>query len=276
MPAEAAATGAPPWAAVAPRYRLRRGGRFRGGLGGRRGLGAGGGQDFVDFRDYAPGDDLRHLDWRGFARSDQLRVRLFEQETAPAGDVLVDLSASMAATEPKRRALGDLARLFAAWIAGEGGAPRWLALGGGAVPDPEAAECAGAMGLAVPRVPLRARGVRVVLSDCLDPGDLAAALRRLAVGAARFVVVQLLDPWERDPAAGGATTLHDCESGQRLELQLDARTVAAYRQRLLRLQASVRAVTAGLGGAFAEVLAAPPDEMCRRHLLPAGIVEPRP
>ncbi|MGH7895082.1 MAG: DUF58 domain-containing protein, partial [Candidatus Binatia bacterium] len=46
-------------------------------------------------RAYAPGDDLRHLDWNALGRLDQLVVRRFTAERAAAVHLLVDTSASM-------------------------------------------------------------------------------------------------------------------------------------------------------------------------------------
>src|SRR6516225_11985500 len=37
--------------------------------------------EFSDYRNYQPGDDLRHLDWRLYARSDRLCIKRFMQET---------------------------------------------------------------------------------------------------------------------------------------------------------------------------------------------------
>src|SRR5262249_59820670 len=39
--------------------------------------------EFKDYRDYQPGDDLRHIDWNAFARSDQLSIKLFREEVHP-------------------------------------------------------------------------------------------------------------------------------------------------------------------------------------------------
>jgi uncharacterized protein (DUF58 family) len=52
--------------------------------------------EFSDYRDYQPGDDLRHLDWRLYARADKLCIKRFEQETNLHFHVIVDTSASMA------------------------------------------------------------------------------------------------------------------------------------------------------------------------------------
>jgi uncharacterized protein (DUF58 family) len=52
--------------------------------------------EFSEYRDYQPGDDLRHLDWRVYARSDRLVVKKFEAETNTGIYLLCDTSGSMA------------------------------------------------------------------------------------------------------------------------------------------------------------------------------------
>ena len=56
--------------------------------------------EFAEHRDYSPGDDLRHLDWAAFARSERLVIKEFESELERTVLVVVDLSASM--SESKR------------------------------------------------------------------------------------------------------------------------------------------------------------------------------
>src|SRR5437899_12001066 len=51
--------------------------------------------EFSDYRNYQPGDDLRHLDWRLFARSDRLCIKRYMLETNARFYVLCDNSASM-------------------------------------------------------------------------------------------------------------------------------------------------------------------------------------
>jgi uncharacterized protein (DUF58 family) len=51
--------------------------------------------EFAEYRDYAPGDDLRRLDWRVFARSDRHYIKQYEEESNVRVTFLVDASASM-------------------------------------------------------------------------------------------------------------------------------------------------------------------------------------
>ena len=51
--------------------------------------------DFAEHRPYMPGDDIRRIDWRLFARTDRHYIKLFEADTNANFVVLLDVSASM-------------------------------------------------------------------------------------------------------------------------------------------------------------------------------------
>jgi uncharacterized protein (DUF58 family) len=55
----------------------------------------GGGGEFVDFREYSPGDDLRRLDWKVMARTGRPYLRLYQDETNLTCTLLIDASGSM-------------------------------------------------------------------------------------------------------------------------------------------------------------------------------------
>lgn len=52
--------------------------------------------EFAQHRQYVPGDDLRHLDWKVFGRSDKLYLKQYQQETNLDLVIMVDASGSMA------------------------------------------------------------------------------------------------------------------------------------------------------------------------------------
>jgi uncharacterized protein (DUF58 family) len=56
--------------------------------------------EFADYRSYTPGDDLKGLDWRAFARSDRFYIKRFEEESNLRALFVVDASASMRYGEP--------------------------------------------------------------------------------------------------------------------------------------------------------------------------------
>ncbi len=51
--------------------------------------------EFAEHREYSPGDDLRYVDWKVFAKSDRYFLKQFEEETNFACHVLLDVSESM-------------------------------------------------------------------------------------------------------------------------------------------------------------------------------------
>jgi uncharacterized protein (DUF58 family) len=51
--------------------------------------------EFAEHREYAPGDDLKHLDWKVFGRSDRLFIKEYELETNLRSHILLDTSESM-------------------------------------------------------------------------------------------------------------------------------------------------------------------------------------
>lgn len=73
--------------------------------------------EFAEYRNYAPGDDIRRLDWRVFARTDRFYLKEFEAETNLRCYFVVDASGSMAyGSQPEVRKI-DIARRLAAMLA---------------------------------------------------------------------------------------------------------------------------------------------------------------
>ena len=51
--------------------------------------------EFADHREYVPGDDIKHLDWRTLAKTDRYYIKEYEEETNLRSTVLLDTSESM-------------------------------------------------------------------------------------------------------------------------------------------------------------------------------------
>ena len=51
--------------------------------------------EFAEHKEYAPGDELRHVDWKTYGRSDRLYVKRYEEETELHALFIVDASESM-------------------------------------------------------------------------------------------------------------------------------------------------------------------------------------
>ena len=196
--------------------------------------------EFTEYRQYTPGDDTRHLDWRGYGRSDRYYIKKFEDETNLRCQFVVDQSRSMtygSGTYTKAEYAATLAATLGWFLHQQGDAigllsfdegirdflPARHRLGHlrqviGALQQP-----AGGKGtdLAAPlehaAALLRKRGMVVILSDFLAPLDrLEQGLSRITAGGQEVVVFQLLDPAERTFSFSQPSMFEDIESGKTL------------------------------------------------------------
>lgn len=231
-------------------------------MGARRSPRRGSSVEFAEHRPYAPGDDVRRIDWKVFARLETLVVKLFVAEEDLTVHLLVDASRSLGIGEPTKLAtakriaagLGYLAlsaneRVTVVPFAD--GRSTYVPAGRGRKRVAEllrildgleasgTTDLAGSVEAFLARRPRR--GLVVVLSDLLDPGGYERPLARLLADRHEVVVFHVLAEEELEPARGGDVTLVDAENGRRVEVSLDGRTLAAYRARLARFLAEAEA-----------------------------------
>ena len=216
------------------------------------GRGTGTSLEFQEYREYMPGDDIRHLDWSAFARSDALMVRLYREEISPRMDVLLDVSRSMSTSPAKMQITRQLSAMFA-MMAGRTGSQPTVWLLGDEVPAPAVRletldtlndvpfQALGTMDelLASHAVPFKRQAIRIVISDFLFPHEPGQLVRRLAGEASVLWLVQVLTAWEADPVVSGGTRLIDIESGHETDVYLNRQTIVDYKQRLLGLQQEI-------------------------------------
>jgi uncharacterized protein (DUF58 family) len=210
---------------------------------------AGVGIQHLDHRDYRPGDEVRHIDWRQTARRRRPIVRQFESEAVSDWVVMLDLSSSMAVNGgPKWQAAARGAAAMSYALLELGHRVGLLAFGRGV-----RAECRRGRGLAHYAGVVRLLG-SLRPATVGEPSDLGACARRLRGDASVIVFSDFLadDEMRRDLAAllerstslhalqvgharetavtlAGEADLVDVETGERLAARLDASaaTVAA-------------------------------------------------
>jgi uncharacterized protein (DUF58 family) len=201
----------------------------------------GAGLEFAQYRAYEPGDELRQIDWKLYARSDRFFVREAERESPLAVWILIDASASMAQEDAARPGWSRLeaAKALAACI-GELAMRQGDRFGWVALRDDGLQLVAPAAGVrqrdrlllemhglsargGFPRVeqltPLwdrvGARDLVIVLGDCFDPACLEL-MQRLAAAQREVLAIQLLTVEERDFPFRGGYRFRDPESGEEL------------------------------------------------------------
>lgn len=178
--------------------------------------------EFAEYRNYVPGDDLRRLDWRVFARTDRFYLKEFEAETNLRLYLVVDCSGSMGFTGQNGSKL-DLAKRVAATLAyitvHQGDAAGLVTIGEKThqeIPprrNPahlqlilqtlEQSRARGQTGLIDTLHELaekvRRRAMIVVLSDFFcEPESLLSCLQHLRFQKHDLVLFHLLDPMELD------------------------------------------------------------------------------
>lgn len=72
--------------------------------------------EFVQHREYVPGDDIRHIDWKSYGRSERYTIKQYEQETNFTAHLLLDGSKSMQYGEGASNKL-EYAKLLTATLA---------------------------------------------------------------------------------------------------------------------------------------------------------------
>lgn len=71
--------------------------------------------EFVQHREYVPGDDIRHIDWKSYGRSERYTIKQYEQETNFTAHLMLDASRSMLYGEGKTNKL-EFAKTLAATL----------------------------------------------------------------------------------------------------------------------------------------------------------------
>ena len=213
--------------------------------------------EFADFRNYAPGDDLRFVDWNIYARLDRLFLKMFLEEEDLSMVIAIDTSASMDTGEPNKF---DYARRLAmalgyvglvnnhrvslvgfgssetgpamARLSGLRGRRRTREMGSWLLARTCAGEAHFAEAMKAIALGGLGRGVLVIVSDFLHADGFERGLRSLSGRGFDLFAMQLLSPQETDPARGGLSgdmRLVDCESAAEIEVTASSAILAQYR-----------------------------------------------
>lgn len=242
--------------------------------GGHRSPRRGSSAEFAQHREYAPGDDVRHVDWRIFAKNERLVVKEFIEESNLFAHIAVDTSGSMGFTSGASRTASWTKLDYARWVAAalghliigqrdtvsfelfDDGPTQRLPPGGGATqrasmikllegaqPSGRTDEGAAFRELA-PRLPKR--GVAILISDFLGELEpMFAGIEEIVGRGHEPLLLQVLDPRELDFNYEGYIRLDDLEGGE--SLKVDARVIGeAYREEVTKHQQGIAQRAAAL------------------------------
>lgn len=226
--------------------------------------------EFTEYRQYSPGDDPRHIDWRVFARSDRFYIKKFEDETNLRCHLLLDHSRSMgygSGGYTKSQYAGTLAATLAYFLFTQGDAVglatfdsqirqymlprnrpgylRRLMLTLEAHPGGTATD----LGPPLKRIAetITRRGLIILISDLLTSIErLEPDLNYLKAGGHDVVIFNVLDPAELNFNFRTPALFQDIESGRNMYVD-PAAAQKAYEQRLRKHLASVKSICWNLG-----------------------------
>lgn len=202
-------------------------------------------QEFAEYRAYVPGDDLRHVDWNVFARTERMYLKRYRGETNTEVTVLLDSSASMGFSRKavtkfdygkylaaslvylahlQRDAAGlivfdDEVRSFSPPSARQGQMGRLLH-------GIDTAVIGKRTDFAKPFVALqrflKRRGITVVISDFFEkPETIIKTVEPLRFFGSELVLFHLLDAEELEPSVREPVMLVDVETEEALEVSPD-------------------------------------------------------
>jgi len=247
-------------------------------------------QEFAEYRAYAEGDDLRHVDWNVFARTERCYLKRYRGETNTQLSVLLDASASMSfgsrgvtkleyaqflaaslcyLAHAQRDAAGilvfdDEIREYVRPSSRQGQLARLLHV-------VEHARAGQRTDFAKPFFQLQQfqlrRGVIAVISDYYEqPETVVRTMQPLRFRGSELILFHVLDPQEIRPSLEGPTLLVDMETGEELEVSAEyARE--EYRGKIDAHVAALKEKAAAAGmDYFLLDTARPLDEALREYL----------
>ncbi len=209
----------------------------------------GSGVEFADHRDYAPGDDLRSLDWAAYSRFQRLLVRLYEEEEDLSIYFIIDTSSSMAFGDGEK--LRQAKRLTAALAyVGLANLDRVTIVSAtdsisGRMPETRGKARIFRIFRFLSSLPgdghtdledslktfvaqHKRRGLAVLISDLYDAKGFEKGINVLRYNKFEPFVLHVTDSADRSPELRGDVRVYDCETGDEREVTVTGNVLERY------------------------------------------------
>jgi uncharacterized protein (DUF58 family) len=209
----------------------------------------GSGVEFADHRDYAPGDDIRSLDWSAYSRFQRLLIRLYEEEEDLSIYFILDSSSSMGFGDGEKLRYAKRICAALAYV-GLANLDRVTIVSAtdelsGRMPEtrgkarifrifrflsalkPEGhTDLEDSMKTFVAQH--KRRGLAVLISDLSDAKGFEKGINVLRYNKFEPFVLHIVDPKDRTPELRGDVRVYDCESGEEREVTVTNRILERY------------------------------------------------
>ncbi len=222
-----------------------------------------------DHRIYAIGDDFRAIDWKVYARTDNLYIKKYEEERNLVVHVIIDSSASMSYGKPTKFEYASMLGIGFAYIAMRGNEKFQYATFSNGIsifqPKRGLSHLAGmvdllnstkpqgisnfAEAMAAYKKALGTRAMILVISDFLfDADNVKQGLYQL--GNNDIKLIQVLDPSERKLAIEGDLKLKDLETNVEMKTYMSSKMKSEYQRKLEQHMQSLDQTSTAMKASF--------------------------
>ncbi len=221
---------------------------IKGRIGDRLGNGVGNSLEFQEYKDYEPGDEIRHIDWRVYGKTDKLIVKRYQEELQPRVDVITDLSRSLQYPDKfKAAAAMFLSGLFLESTVCTGSISSWWSFGSGfkqilpysvkipvKISEIKTPEFSGTGSLEMDLTDhhFTKNSIRIFISDFLWDAEPEKIIRKMSDSASAVYIVIVLTSSELDPDMSGYNTLIDSENNETSSLLINNESLKVYKNNL--------------------------------------------
>ena len=229
---------------------------------------SGEGFEFLDFRKYQLGDDLRYVDWSVYGRLDKLFIKLFHAEKGQTAHILLDMSRSMGSGKPSKDITAKKIAAALSYICLSNLDKTGLMAFNNHIIKSKPPARGKKQYLEVlkffqslkPAEPTdinnslkeyaaicKNPGIAIVISDFFDPRGYEDGLKALAYRDFDINLIQVMDHEELYWSKTGNLLLNDCETGEKKVTFVDQALLKLYRKKINEFIAGIKSYCSHYG-----------------------------
>ena len=241
----------------------------KGSSGSRKSSAKGSSLEFSDFREYILGDDIRHIDWNAYGRTDKLLVKLFMEEKEGHFHIFVDGSKSMDFGADNKSVsacriagalsylvLNNLDRVYLTTLKKEGICSSKGLTGRQAFGkirkqlEDSVFESETEIDSLVKKTRFYGKGVSIIISDFYLTEDIEKLVKFLASKKQEIIFIHTLSEEELNPLMEGTLNLIDSESKENIKITMNSSMSKKYHQTLTQFTNHIREICKRYGATY--------------------------